>query len=328
MERLTISTIRIFIILFFSTFILLFFSLYTLAKQYEISKLLFDNSQFKTVEEIELHYRLWYPEEHLPAGNLLLLHGLGGSTFSWRSVAPDLAENGYLVLAVDLPGFGLSQRKPSINQSHNNKANLLWSLIENLDISGPWQIVGHSMGGGVGVAMVLQKPLNAESLTLVAGSISRNSNPIGKLISQSRVLRNLAGKFIERFFLTRKRIKSFLTSAYGREPTAEELEGYYRPLKLKNTYLTLTSLLRRYPSDKDLADKVDEITVPVLCLWGREDEWVPVSKGEELAEKIPNATLKIIDEARHCPMETHPEMFNEHLFEFLEEKQRILLAIK
>lgn len=332
MKNLTISNhqwlIRNFIILFFSTLILLIFSLHSAAKQYEVKELLFDNSQFMVVEGVELHYRIWQPAENLPAGNVLLLHGLGGSTYSWRSVAPYLAENGYLVLAVDLPGFGLSQRKPTVRHSHENRANLAWSLIENLEITGPWHLVGHSMGGGVGAAMSLQKLFDTATLSLVAGSISGNSNPIRELISQSSLLRNLAGKIIERFFLTRERIKSFLTSAYGREPTSEELEGYYRPLKLENTYLTISSLFRNYPSDKDLADKVDEITVPVLYLWGREDEWVPVSKGEELVQKIPNATLKTIDEAKHCPMETHPEIFNQHLLEFLEREHGILLATR
>ena len=300
-------------------FILFLFPVESASERNKIEELLFDNSHLVTIEGVELHYRIWQPTDYPPTGNILLLHGLGGSTFSWRSAAPYLAENGYLVLAVDLPGFGLSQRKPAVKQSHVNRANLVWSLLENLDVSASWHLVGHSMGGGVVTAMALQRPLNSASLTLVAGSIDKKSSRISSLLFKFRLVRNLTGRVIDRLFLTRKRIKSFLTSAYGRKPTPEEVESYFQPLQLKNTYLTLASLLRSYNEDKDLDKCISEITVPTLCLWGREDEWVPINTGEELTKKIPNARLVIIDEAKHCPMETHPELFNYYLIDFLSE---------
>lgn len=325
-------SIKFFMLLFFIVLLVLLSSLVISVESVKakslIEELVFENSHFIMVDDIELHYRLWQPADRAAAGNILLIHGLGGSTFSWRFVAPVLAESGYLTIAVDLPGFGLSQRKPAFSQSHEGRANLMWKLIESLNIQGPWHLVGHSMGGGVGFAMVLQKPFHSNTLTLVAGSIERRHSPISKLISQSRLLRNIAGRIIERFFLTRKRIKSFLTSAYGREPTTEEMEGYYQPLKIENTYLTLINLLKRYPSDIDLEKELSGMPIPTLGLWGREDEWVPVSKGENLFQKIPGATLILIDEAKHCPMETHPDIFNKHLIYFLQQKSRAILAIR
>jgi len=312
------TTIFILLCLSCTLFFILFpFPVKSASERNKIEELLFENSHFMMIEEVELHYRIWQPTDYPPTGNILLLHGLGGSTFSWRSAAPYLAESGYLVLAVDLPGFGLSQRKPAVKQSHENRANLVWSLLENLDITGSWHLVGHSMGGGVVTAMALQRPFDTETLTLVNGSIGSGGRRIFSILFQFSLVRNFSGRVIERFFLTRKRIKSFLTSAYGRKPTPEEVDGYYQPLKLEDTYLTLTGLLRRYQSDVDLAKRVLEINIPTLCLWGKEDEWVSVSEGEELTEKIPDARLVIIDEAKHCPMETHPELFSENLIDFL-----------
>jgi pimeloyl-ACP methyl ester carboxylesterase len=313
------SVARSFFIVLFCVLLLNFFifSIESAGARNQIEELCFENSYFRKVEGVELHYRIWHNTEHQSIGNVLLMHGLGGSTFSWRFVAPHLAENGYLVLAVDLPGFGLSQRKPAVRQSHENRANLVWGLLEDLDIAGPWHLVGHSMGGGVGAVMALQKPFDTVSLILVAGSIGSEGKKIWSLLFQSKLLKNLTGKIIERFFLTRKRIKSFLTSAYGRVPTPEEVEGYYQPLELEDTDLTLISFLKRYQSDVDLTKRLTEITVPTLCLWGREDKWVPISKGEEVIQKIPDSHLVIIDEARHCPMETHPGLFNQNLIDFL-----------
>ncbi len=305
-----------------STCFILFFLLIVLitesvAGSFQTEDLLFPNSHFVTVEEVHLHYRLWNPEKQTAAGNILLVHGLGGSTYSWRYTVPALVENGYLVLAVDLPGFGLSQRRPAVRQSHVNRGNLLWKLIESMDICGPWHLVGHSMGGGVAVAMALQEPLNTASVTLAAGSIEADSRRMGKILSRCRPIRKITARVIGRLFLTRRRIKSFLRSAYGREPSAEEVAGYYDPLQLEKTYLTLESLLRKYPEDNDLSDRIGEIMLPVSGIWGRLDKWVPVEKGEELIQKINGASLSIIDDAAHCPMETHPEIFNHLLVDFL-----------
>lgn len=310
-------------LILFSVFIILYslcfliYSLHIYAKSYTVAELCFENSNFVTVDSVELHYRIWQPDNNVPIGNILLIHGLGGSTFSWRNITRELSDLGYLVVAVDLPGFGLSQRKPAVKQSNNDRANIIWGLIADLGIPGKWHLIGHSMGGGVVAAMVLQKPFKAFSLTLVAGSFERNSGLISKLLSRSGILRNITAKIFARFALSRKRIKSFLTSAYGKEPTSEEIEGYYLPLKIKNTYLTFANLLKNHSSDKELSGKLDKINLPTLCIWGRNDNWVPLGQGENIVDIIPNARFIVIDEAYHCPMETHPELFNIYLTDFL-----------
>lgn len=67
------------------------------------------------------------------------------------------------------------------------------------------------------------------------------------------------------------------------------------------------------------ADRLSEIDIPVLCLWGEKDSWVPLSQGEELIELIPNAKLVVIPEEGHCPMETAPDIFNVELLYFLDQ---------
>jgi len=294
------------------------FSGYVFAKKYEVTDLLFDNSHFLKVDGVELHYRIWLPSKSTNHGNILLVHGLGGSTYSWRYVVSALIEKGYTAVAVDLPGFGLSQRKPAIHQSYENRASLLWKFIDIVSLEGPWHLAGHSMGGGIVAAMAVQKPHDIKSIILIDGSIEGRKSRFILFLLRPKIIRKIAGKFICRLFITKRKIKSFLKSAYGREPYPEEVEGYYRPLRLKNTYLTLSSLLRKDVSDRKLPNKLDKIIAPALCLWGNEDEWIPASKGKELIERIPDATLFLIDEAEHCPMETHPDILNRYLIRFLE----------
>jgi len=288
--------------------------------EYYIEDLVFHNSFFMPVEGVNLHYRIWQPTDNSFRGSVLLIHGLGGSTFSWRHVAPELAENGYLVLAVDLPGFGLSQRKLSVSQSYKERANLFWKLLENLKITtGPWNLVGHSMGGGVAMAMALQKPGDTLTLILVDSALGPGIRGISAILFQSSIVRGFIAKIIGEFFFTKRRIKSFLNSAYGRKPTPEEVEGYYQPLQLKNTHLTIASLLKRYRSDLDLKGQISEINIPTLFIWGKEDKWISVKEAEDLVQRMPQTRLNIIEEAAHCPMETHPKLFGQCLLEFLKE---------
>jgi hypothetical protein len=75
----------------------------------------FNNSHFITVDELKLHYRLWNVEEENIRGNVLMVHGFGGSTFSWEQVADSLQQLGYRAVAVDVPPFGYSDRAPRQN---------------------------------------------------------------------------------------------------------------------------------------------------------------------------------------------------------------------
>ncbi len=288
------------------------------AKSSSIEKLLFDNSDFVKVDEIDMHFRIWNPIEGNLKGAILLLHGMAGSTYSWRFTAPYLAENGYLVLVPDLPGFGLSQRKPSILHSHENRAEILWKLIDELDLSKKWVLIGHSMGGGIVSAMSLQRSDDTRALVLVDGTVSSNKKGFFSLLSRCKLIRNITSSIVDKLFVTRKKIKSFLNSAYGRLPTKEEIEAYYQPLKIKNTKLTYSSLLRKYKSDSRLEERIGDISIPVLGIWGQNDKWVPLKSGEKIIQKISNAQLSVIEGASHCPMETHPVLFNQKLIDFLE----------
>ncbi len=277
----------------------------------------YSKSYFVGADGIELHYREWNGST-AEARNILLVHGLGGSTFSWRYTAPALQEKGFRVIAVDLPGFGLSERKAGLDHSAEARAKLLWSFLETLDPGTQWNLVGHSMGGATVAAMALQQPERVNSLTLAAGALTHFEPSIStsllKFPPLSRWFRVLA-----RLLLTENRVEQLLSSAYGRQPIAEEIHGYYLPLTIENTDAVLMDLINTAPMP--LLDRVGALTIPVLCIWGEDDTWVPLTQGRELARLITGAELIVLPNEGHCPMETAPGLFNEKLFRFLEEQQ-------
>ncbi len=277
--------------------------------------LTYDNSEFAAVKDVEIHFRLFEP---LGAGedNVLLVHGFGASTFSWRHTAPALQDEGMRVLAVDLPGFGLSERKQGLDHSPGGRAEYMWLLLDDLYPGESWHLVGHSMGGAAVTAMALQEPDRVESITLAAGALIGSGRFGPPWLYSYPPLKRWVKVLSTRLLLNQDTIEDMLASAYGRAPAPEEVEGYYLPVTVEGSEVVLADLLgSRFLLPRE---KLVELDLPVLCLWGEYDEWVPLERGKELAELLPGAELVVIPEEGHCPMETAPHRFNPELLRFLQ----------
>ncbi|MDW7739342.1 MAG: alpha/beta hydrolase [Bacillota bacterium] len=276
----------------------------------------FINSSFAKIDDQEIHYRLWGADDE-QAEKILLIHGFGASTFSWRFTAPYLEEHGYTVIASDLPGFGLSERKAGLDHTSEARAELMWELLDKICPESKWHLVGHSMGGAVVTAMALQEPDRVESLTLVAGAVFGAENKFIQTLFRyppsGRWVKVLATHMI----LRENRIKELLASAYGREPVSDEVEGYFQPVTVEKSEEVFADLMKT--GITSMADRVEEVELPVLLVWGEEDAWVPLEQGRKLVDKFPRADLVIIPEEGHVPMETSPVIFNEILLIFISE---------
>jgi 2-hydroxy-6-oxonona-2,4-dienedioate hydrolase len=280
----------------------------------DLYDLAFDNSIFSEIGQVKLHYRSWVPGE-AGRGNILLVHGFGGSTFSWRYTAPYLAEKGFYVVAADLPGFGLSERVPGYNHTAENRATHIWTLMDELAPGQNWHLVGHSMGGATVAEMALQRPAQTKSLTLAAGAVIERGLTQPNILLRYPPAARWARVLSTNYFISESRVAQLLVSAYGRTPSSEEVSGYYLPLTVQGTDRVLIDLLQTGITTP--GQKLAELTVPVLCLWGEADAWVPLEQGETAAAIIPGAELVVIPGEGHCPMETAPEQFNRELFEFI-----------
>lgn len=259
---------------------------------------------------------------------VLLLHGFGGSTFTWRDTIEPLAEAGFRAIALDMPPFGLSDKDPDQAYSRANMAKTIIALMDTLKIDKA-SIVGHSMGGGVTAQLALNYPSRIEKLVFVAGSVggggvatedqnsqTPRSAPFG-FLSSLDPKSPLAITAIKTF-MTPERFTDILTSAYYNKSVITDavIAGYQRPLQL-DTWAQ--GLLAFISSDNAVFDTtaLAEIKAPTLIIWGEQDTWVPLSAGERLNTLIPNSTLIIYAETGHLPMEENTEQFNDDLLAFL-----------
>ncbi len=283
----------------------------------------FAESHFMNIGGYSVHYRFWNVDTDKIKGKLILIHGLGGSTFSWRKNIPALVDEGYLCVAIDLPAFGFSSREKGYNHSAFNRAETIWTLLDSLDKSMPpksaqlkWNLVGHSMGGSVIAAMAQEKPTRSLSLVFISGAVDADT-----MIRSYRGIFNfpparwLLGSVMKTFFFNYSGIKKLLGSAYGKSPEKEDIAGYLAPFKLKHTARGLFDMVRKSNSSKIL--RLKNITQPAFLIWGDKDTWIPLKMGEDLNKALPNSQLVKIHGAAHCSMETRPDTVNTAIIHFL-----------
>lgn len=273
----------------------------------------FADSGFAEIDNIRLHYRA-----RLNAGRdqpmVVLIHGFGGSSFSWRHSLDSLEAAGYRTVAVDLPPFGYSQRAGLGAHWHE----LVFGLVDSLDEHARIIVVGHSMGASVAARMAAQRPERVSALILVAGGPqlgNRGSRRNPSLITWIPSLQRWVEVIAAYRLINEDNVSKMLASAFGREPDKEEFNGYYHPLTIPDTY---PALMRRLANERQ-SDTDDWLNVATYLIWGEDDSWVPLSVGQRLVQAHPTLSLEIMPDAGHNPMDTEPEAFNNLLLKRIAE---------
>lgn len=269
----------------------------------------FADSAFAEVLGTRLHYRARLTDGESSGPLIVLLHGFGGSSFSWSSTLGALEAWQLDVIALDLPPFGYSER----TGGGPDWPELVLGLAESVAPQRERILIGHSMGAGVAAAAAAHERADVSQLVFVGGGPGRRQqrSPAWRWLLAIPSVGRALEVYAAHRLLEEDRFSALLASAYGRSPTAAELAGYREPLRLPGTYPALVQRLARP------AEGGDWQHVPASAIWGENDRWVPLSMGQRLQERIPAVSLHVIPEAGHNPMETHPEAFQALLAELL-----------
>ncbi|MGM0410729.1 MAG: alpha/beta fold hydrolase [Bacillota bacterium] len=306
---------QLIIILFF--FLILFSANLALA---EIDKKPYVNSEFIIIDDIKFHYRVFQKNADNAKAKILLVHGMGGSTYCWRNNSEFLSKIGYQVVAVDLPGFGYTERKKGLVHSSQNRAKWLNSLIDYLDEekfndSNPWFLAGHSMGAKPISQMALDNPERFKGLIYVGGAVYNSPPQIRGKIIGNWPFRAITKFILNTFVIKRDRIENILNSAYGEEISEKVIEAYLKTMQIEGTTDVWLDLVK---SSSPALGNISNIKLPVLLIWGEDDSWVSLEEGERLKEELENAKLKIIKDSHHMVMATDYKEVNEKLISFIE----------
>ena len=254
---------------------------------------------------------------------LVLVHGLGSNLSLWRDHIDPLSA-AHRVLALDLPGFGVSS-KHGVSGRMTDFADAVRGFVDALDLA-PVTYVGVSMGGQIGLTLALEAPAVVERLVLVSPAGIETFTD-----QQAAALRQT---------MTPQAVASADSSAI-RQNTAVNFANWspdYAWLIEQRHALSKRDDFMAYARanaaavagmvDEPVYDRLGEVEQPTLVLYGTGDrlipnpylnpQWDTAAIAQRAEEALPNAQVHMIDAAGHLLMVEQPEAFRRHLQAFLE----------
>ena len=276
-----------------------------------------EHSHFVEVDGATVHY-----QEFGDAGDqtLILIHGYTASTYVWRSVAPLLADANFHVIAVDLLGFGYSDKPAWFEYSIASQARMIERFMDRMGI-GRAILVGSSYGGAVAATVALDYAERVEKLVLVDAVI--NDEPINKGILKFASVSGI-GEIITPFLLDskrfmRSRMKNTLAPQNHHLIDDERVNSVSRPLNAADAHHSILSSARNWDANR-IEEDAYLINQPTLLVWGEEDKIIPLRNAENLHREILNSQLFVLKDCGHVPQEEKPERFAELVSEFCRNK--------
>ncbi|MBI2323644.1 MAG: alpha/beta fold hydrolase [Chloroflexi bacterium] len=259
---------------------------------------------------------------------VFMIHGLGGWAENWREIMPAVADSGRRAIAVDLPGFGESERPRRSRYFDPEKPFYAPFVFDTLDALGieHTHVAGHSLGGAVAYTAAMWRPDRVRSLTLAApGGLGR------EIARELRILTLPGMGLLARIRRSERVTRQVLYSCFHDparcpEPVVAEAIRYGAPaapemVRALRSAVTFRGGVRDEVRLPWIA-RAGRYGGPALILWGREDRILPVSLVDEARRMAPQAEVRIIPSCGHLVMVERPREMLDALLPFLDRAVR------
>jgi pimeloyl-ACP methyl ester carboxylesterase len=260
-----------------------------------------------------------YAEERGQGPPIVLLHGLGGSTYSWRHVVPVLAQRNR-VIALDLKGFGRSDKAFDLAFSAHDQAQLVVQFLQRRNLSRV-TLIGHSFGGQVALLAALQlrvvDPMRIRQLVLIdAPALPQPLSPVVGFMHLP-VLPYALVTMIPPEILTA--LALIPGQRVERDATDADARAYAEPFysaRARHAYVQTARQI--VPPDFGLVvSGYRTLKQRTLLVWCTSDDVVPLATGRRLVRLMPNARLEEISGCNHAPSDEAPLALTRTLTRFL-----------
>jgi pimeloyl-ACP methyl ester carboxylesterase len=239
---------------------------------------------------------------------ILLLHGFGACAYSWRFLGPALAAD-HRVITMDLKGYGLSDKPRDGKYAVSDQADLVAEFIRAQDLH-DLVVMGHSMGGGVTLLTYFKvredTPGRIKRLVLIDSAGYPQKMPWFIRMAGIPGLNAVATRLLSPRFATALVLRKCY---YHKDKITEEqidTYAYYGSLPGAPEAVRQTAAQLVPENMEALTAQYKTINVPVLVVWGEEDEVVPLKVGRNFKRDIPGSELVILPKCGHIPLEEEP----------------------
>jgi magnesium chelatase accessory protein len=237
---------------------------------------------------------------------LLLLHGTGAATHSWRNLLPLLTPH-FTVITPDLPGHGFTRGVLNDGPTLPGVARAVAALLSALDMD-PVMVAGHSAGAAIGLRMVLDGLVTPTSFVALSPALLPFPGLAAQLfptLAKILFLNPFAPHIFARMAGPTREVERFMLKSTGSTIDAASVEFYARlfrkPAHIRGT-ISMMASWDLEPLKRDLP----RVAVPVRVFHGDRDTAIPMGKAREAAALIPHATFERLERLGHLAHEEDP----------------------
>ncbi len=245
---------------------------------------------------------------------ILMIHGFLGSSYDFIDVMNTLKDR-FHVIAVDLIGFGLSEKPIEFDYAKQNQAEGLVKFLDTLGID-EVTIMAHSMGGEVSIHLAHDYPDYVNEMILIGsgGYVEESQNGL----MPSNIPMFVYDYVVRNYYIQR----TFFLTAYAQDEIDTGRITYHDFDEMYYVNKTIPgNILQAFTRDNDSGStnaKLGLIRQPTLLIWGEYDSFIPLATGIKLQQAMSNvAQLVVIQDAGHLPFDTYFEEFMIHVEEFI-----------
>ena len=262
-------------------------------------------SQFVELQPgLKVHYR----DEGVRDGRtIMLIHGSNASLHTWEPWVTILGKD-YRIISLDLPGHGLTGTHPGGVYDYPVFVDVVDRLMTRLKVKSA-VIGGNSMGGGTAWMFALAHPEKTDAVLLIdaAGAPQWQARkiPIGFRLARMPVVKELT-----RFIAPRSMFESSIKTSMSVQSKIDDalVDRYWELNRFPgNREATMKRFALPHNNRQASKEGLAAIMVPVMIMWGEEDNLIPVESAKWFADALPGAKLVIYPKVGHIPMEEVPE---------------------
>ena len=253
-------------------------------------------------------------EQSLQYDHLLFIHGLGSSADRWLDIPDALSLLGFHVVALDLPGFGLSEKPENMDYTVGQFVQIVARAADKAGIIGSnkkLSIVGHSLGGYIGAQLAIEYPNLVNKLVLMDTS--------GMLDGPTPLLRQYLEAALNPSRQAVRAVFEQLVADPIRIPDALVDVFIHRMINLQGSKHAFKSAFYNSVYTNIGVENLKQIgnnDVPVLIIWGRQDRLIPLQHLKIFQEAIKGSHVVIVEDAGHAPFAEKPAIACELLHRF------------
>ncbi len=252
-------------------------------------------------------------------GTVALLHGIPTWGYLYTPILTTFVDAGFRVIVPDLIGHGWSDRRDCFDRSFQDQARMIRGLLRVLSID-RFDLVGHDTGGAIALILAIEHAACVRRLVLTNSVCYDRFDD--DMLDFGHPLRWKARSVSD---LVRA-LEASLAAGLSQKNrlTRDFREGIIAPYANEEGKLSLLRNASALNANQTMAlvDRHSTILSPTLVLWGADDPWQKVEDGRQLADEIPGATFRTIEQASHWVQQDKPEEFAAAILTFFHENEK------